>query len=614
MSSAPPRPRLALRVGVTGHRPNKLREADLPALRQRVGEILGVVSGLAREAATDASAAYSAAPPRLQIVSALAEGADRIVAQVALACGFELQVVLPYADGLYRREFAGEESVAEFERLLGQATAVLTLQGAPRSPAAYEAVGRVVARHCDLLVAIWDGQPAAGPGGTADVVRMALDARTPAVRVDSRSPSDATFLAPGPTATSSEPWADQVARALADVLAPPPARRGRRGARLADLRRTYFAESPGRGWLGHAHGVIVSVLTQPLRAWPSLLPRDYEEATRSDWESRWGTPPAIPASVTKQLEAKLLKPYAWADHLAVRYANLYRSAFTLTYLLAPVAVLGALRVYFLDIRQAREAEHVWLAIELATLLLILGIYWIGRRRLWHERWLDYRSLAERLRHLTYLFPLARTTPAVRSPAHTTGGDPRATWVDWYVRAVVREAGLFAATMDAEHVRACRALLVDKEIGDEASGQIAYHARNAARMHAVHRRLHSMGVLLFAGALAVSFGHLLPLWSRNRELLTELAALLPVLGGSLLGFLSQSDFQSIARRSAAVRGDLVELKSRLGRLVVPATDAPENLAGTVEGLGDLAEEAAEVMDAELIDWRVGFEGKPLILPG
>lgn len=37
------------------------------------------------------------------------------------------------------------------------------------------AVGRTVVGRCDLLLAVWDGQPAAGLGGTADVVSHVND-------------------------------------------------------------------------------------------------------------------------------------------------------------------------------------------------------------------------------------------------------------------------------------------------------------------------------------------------------------------------------------------------------------------------------------------------------
>jgi hypothetical protein len=86
-----------------------------------------------------------------------------------------------------------------------------------------------------------------------------------------------------------------------------------------------------------------------------------------------------------------------------------------------------------------------------------------------------------------------------------------------------------------------------------------------------------------------------------------------MGGSLHGFVSQGDFQGIARRSTAVRAGLQALALRLERAQLPRTRAPGGLARATEELGDIAQEAAEMMDAELIDWRVGFEGKPLTLP-
>jgi predicted flavoprotein YhiN len=38
---------------------------------------------------------------------------------------------------------------------------------------AYAAVGRYVLEHCDVLIAIWDGQSAQGLGGTGDIVAQA---------------------------------------------------------------------------------------------------------------------------------------------------------------------------------------------------------------------------------------------------------------------------------------------------------------------------------------------------------------------------------------------------------------------------------------------------------
>jgi hypothetical protein len=48
---------------------------------------------------------------------------------------------------------------------------------------AYRRVGHYVVDHCDLLIAIWDGQPARGRGGTADIVQYALDRHRRVLRV-----------------------------------------------------------------------------------------------------------------------------------------------------------------------------------------------------------------------------------------------------------------------------------------------------------------------------------------------------------------------------------------------------------------------------------------------
>ena len=38
---------------------------------------------------------------------------------------------------------------------------------------AYQRAGFLVAEQCDVLLAIWDGHPARGPGGTAEVIEHA---------------------------------------------------------------------------------------------------------------------------------------------------------------------------------------------------------------------------------------------------------------------------------------------------------------------------------------------------------------------------------------------------------------------------------------------------------
>jgi len=110
----------------------------------------------------------------LTVVSPLAEGADRLVTRQVLARpGARLVVPLPLETGNYMAAFESDESKREFLSLLDRAQGVITLPPAPTRDEAYAAAGRYVLDHCDVLVAIWDGQLAQGRGGTAEVVAQA---------------------------------------------------------------------------------------------------------------------------------------------------------------------------------------------------------------------------------------------------------------------------------------------------------------------------------------------------------------------------------------------------------------------------------------------------------
>jgi hypothetical protein len=54
----------------------------------------------------------------IAIASSLAEGADRIVAEVGLAAGFELEVILPFGRAKYADDFETLASRARFEHRL----------------------------------------------------------------------------------------------------------------------------------------------------------------------------------------------------------------------------------------------------------------------------------------------------------------------------------------------------------------------------------------------------------------------------------------------------------------------------------------------------------------
>ncbi len=107
----------------------------------------------------------------LLVVSPLAEGADCLAAERVLARpGGRLVVPLPLPRDDYLSDFTSEASRRKFLDLLARADRIVQLPPAATRPAAYEAVGQYVLEHCDVLLAVWDGQEVQGEGGTGQIV------------------------------------------------------------------------------------------------------------------------------------------------------------------------------------------------------------------------------------------------------------------------------------------------------------------------------------------------------------------------------------------------------------------------------------------------------------
>jgi hypothetical protein len=125
-------------VGITGHQ--KLSERCARLVRVEMDNIL----------------ARADAP--LVGLTSLAAGADQIFADAILSAGGQLSVVLP-SDNL-ESSFECLTERARFRTLLDRA---------------YWSAGQAIADRSEVLIAVWDGEPARGLGGTADVVRYARE-------------------------------------------------------------------------------------------------------------------------------------------------------------------------------------------------------------------------------------------------------------------------------------------------------------------------------------------------------------------------------------------------------------------------------------------------------
>ncbi|MGP3917598.1 hypothetical protein [Nonomuraea sp. 10N515B] len=148
-----------VRIAVSGHRglPEEAAVLIDRVIREALAEYLPDISGL----------------------SCLADGADQIFARVLLDLGGALEVLIPakeYRDGL------PSECHATYDELLGRAVRVLRLDFVESTSESHMAASARMLDDADVLFAVWDGQPARGYGGTADVVAEARRREVP-VRV-----------------------------------------------------------------------------------------------------------------------------------------------------------------------------------------------------------------------------------------------------------------------------------------------------------------------------------------------------------------------------------------------------------------------------------------------
>jgi hypothetical protein len=103
----------------------------------------------------------------------LAEGADQLFARSVVALGGRLNVVVPCRE--YRSTFHDDTSRAAYDELLRRAESRINLDYIEPSEQAFWAAGKRIVEEAGLLLAVWDGKPAGGLGGTADVVRFARE-------------------------------------------------------------------------------------------------------------------------------------------------------------------------------------------------------------------------------------------------------------------------------------------------------------------------------------------------------------------------------------------------------------------------------------------------------
>jgi hypothetical protein len=593
---APPKVPLALTLGVTGHRPDLIADQG-ERIEVRLALLFDeIAAALDRIAASDAPL-FAAGPPRMHLVTPLAEGADQMAARVALAKGYAIEAVLPFPRDAYAEDFAEGTPRDTYSRMLSEARLVLELPGRRDAPlAAYVMAGRATIAHSDLLVAIWDGELPRGRGGTGEVVQIALLQGTPILHVpiDLAKPLRLLWsgLDPHVCTTRENCHAASVTydsaaldAVLGAILRPPEDPRER------DYIRDYYGEHERRLNPRFEYPLLLALTGVSRFGASSVRAPPMHEALASEWqtfraacESGHGVSAAIDP---------LQRAYCWSDQLARRFAQTYRSGHIFNFLIGAVAVLTALAGLVLP------QGKLWLAsAELAMIVAVIVNTHVGVKHGWHRRWLDYRQLAERLRPMRSLKLLGVAAP--RRDPHARFAERR--WTEWYAASMWRAMGCPSGLIiDPARLSA---MLTEQELRP----QIAYHRRAAHLAESLDHRLHLIGLALFAatviGCLVLIVGYFAaPDWvGVHSRLFVILSAGLPAVGTAIFGIRVQGDFAGTAQRSLSTAARL------------EATAAESTSGADLMRAADLFEEAARAMLADLGEWQLAHQQRELVIPG
>jgi hypothetical protein len=592
--------RLPLIIGVIGHR--DLRDEDIGELERRVGDAFDRI-------ASDYLTADGATP--IVVLSSLAEGADQLVARIALDRAAMLVAPLPMPIAEYRKDHQSgsiPDAEGEFDRLLARAIAapempfvdgntIETIRtDSARRALQYREAGLFIVRHCQILLSLWDGDESdVRTGGTAEIMRLQREGLPLGSAESVRARIDGTEIRPlvtivtprrksppGSVAIASSPWG----RALTEGGHP-----------------TLSLERDAKAWRAFETWIQ---LTTSFNADAKRVLSSNEGAAKIEqslvqlFDAPCAPNIAANARVYTSTDAPLWGAvYAVADTLAQeyqrRFTRVWAWLFTIAFLM--VATLGFLT------NGPSEKSYV-LGLYQVLIMSSIGLYWYARCRRFQNKFLDYRALSEATR-VAVFWKIARIDRSI-SEIYPICHSPELSWIKISLISLeCFDSGKEFALEPLEDMRyrICRSLWVD--------GQLQYfrrrgksHERTAMRLD--HWSVASIAVTAIGTVLIALADYFAFDWRRlvpfNGAAFVPIAiALLPAVAATLKGHAEQ-----LGRTAQALQYDRMRSLYERTRGILPSS------------IDQLGSKAARVVFTELgreamhetASWTSIFRPRPL----
>lgn len=114
--------------------------------------------------------------------TSLAVGADQLFTEVLKKIKLPYVAIIPC--NKYAETFQNQMHTEKYYVLLQSASDIITLEYETPSEKAFFEAGKLVVNLSDIVIAIWNGKPAQGLGGTGDIVAYALSLGKRIIHVD----------------------------------------------------------------------------------------------------------------------------------------------------------------------------------------------------------------------------------------------------------------------------------------------------------------------------------------------------------------------------------------------------------------------------------------------
>ena len=548
-----------LTIGVTGHR--DLVVEEIPALKEKVRAFF-------QQLQTEF--------PHLdlQLITPLAEGSDRLVADIALEMGLSLIVPLPMPQADYERDFISPAAVETFRESLNNARVinlrtVPEAQGQPMTEAVrdrqYAQLGIFISNHSHILLALWDGNPSAAPGGTSAVVNYHLTAVMPGYSVVDDSPN---LLA--------ENENDLVYHVTCSRNRPG----GQPRADLQPLQTAWITAHWGYE-RGDEMPLDYRVTLHRLQDYQRDIAK-YRDAIESEGADLLENAPDIELPVGTR---SIAKQHRTADWLAIHFQK--RISFGLISIYSMAVVAGLVFMLY------SEFDGLDFLVNLFLLAFVAGfvLYKIGERRQWHRKHLDYRALAEGLR-VQFYWSLAGVIDVQSAEfAYDNFLQKQDVDLEW-IRHVMRNVSL-ARSRDNVPDDAWVDWVIEQWVGDEGSrtSQLSYYKRKEQEKAGRFRRTTWLGKIalgvgiLIAVVLAIAGTDM----SENQKnTLLVLMGLFPLIAGVRDAYSHKKAEKELIKQYRFMRGVMAN-----ARRLLDGSDDPGFRRRVLRALGNAAlEEDAE----------------------